>query len=399
MVSALKEKHGDGLHILVAKRNAGPFTYDGIELGGERLAHEVEETLGTLTDEGYCIRKLSIVGYSLGGLVARYAIGLLDARGWFETLEPVNFATFATPHVGVRSTMSGIKGRIWNALAPRTLSASGRQLFLIDSFRGTGKPLLSVLADPGSIFVQALSRFKHRCAYANIVNDRSAVFYTTFISAADPFRKLDDIIPNYVEGYDPVVLDPDVHIHPSEQKQSEPPLPLGPRVWKQITVISGKLPLWLLVLFVLPIFVVVYLGNSVVQTFRSRQRIRLHEGENSALFKNYRVPLMIQDMRRAMQAALEDVNKQDQSIPPVTRHRAASLGQEPESPGTSTLPLTPAQLAIIDTLNNTVGFRKYPVYIHNNRHSHAAIIVRVRKDGFGEGKVVIRHWLDWGFVV
>ena len=35
------------------------------------------------------MKKLSIIGYSLGGLVARYTIGLLLHNGWFDRLEPV----------------------------------------------------------------------------------------------------------------------------------------------------------------------------------------------------------------------------------------------------------------------------------------------------------------------
>jgi predicted alpha/beta-fold hydrolase len=35
------------------------------------------------------VGKLSFVGYSMGGLVSRYAIGLLYAKGWFEKLECV----------------------------------------------------------------------------------------------------------------------------------------------------------------------------------------------------------------------------------------------------------------------------------------------------------------------
>lgn len=42
-----------------------------------------------LIGEGQNIKKLSIVGYSLGGLIARYAIGLLYSKGWFDKLEPV----------------------------------------------------------------------------------------------------------------------------------------------------------------------------------------------------------------------------------------------------------------------------------------------------------------------
>jgi hypothetical protein len=48
---------------------------------------------------------------------------------------------------------------------------------------------------------------------------------------------------------------------------------------------------------------------------------------------------------------------------------------------------------MIEALDN-VGFTKHPVYIHNHRHSHAAIIVRMNKPSFNEGRVVIKHWLD-----
>jgi hypothetical protein len=79
----------DQLHILVAKRNAGSFTYDGVDTGGERVAEEVERKLEELSDSGHDIQKISVIGYSLGGLIARYAIGLLFHRGVFEKIQPV----------------------------------------------------------------------------------------------------------------------------------------------------------------------------------------------------------------------------------------------------------------------------------------------------------------------
>jgi hypothetical protein len=42
-----------------------------------------------LKKEGHTITKFSITGYSLGGLVARYAIGLLYHHGVFEKIQPV----------------------------------------------------------------------------------------------------------------------------------------------------------------------------------------------------------------------------------------------------------------------------------------------------------------------
>lgn len=79
----------DILQILVAKRNSGNFTYDGIELGGERLTNEIENELAELERKGKKVKNISLVGYSLGGLVARYAIGLLYSKGVFDKLQPV----------------------------------------------------------------------------------------------------------------------------------------------------------------------------------------------------------------------------------------------------------------------------------------------------------------------
>lgn len=57
-----------------------------------------------------------------------------------------------------------MQGR-WNVLGARTLSASGRQLFTIDKFRDTERPLLEVLADPESIFIKGLAKFERRTLY------------------------------------------------------------------------------------------------------------------------------------------------------------------------------------------------------------------------------------------
>lgn len=64
------------------------------------------------------LRKISFISHSVGGLVARYAIGKLykpqtresgeelftneESKGTIAGLEPVNFITAATPHLGSR---------------------------------------------------------------------------------------------------------------------------------------------------------------------------------------------------------------------------------------------------------------------------------------------------------
>lgn len=71
------------------------------------MAQEIEECLDELARSGQIIHKLSVVGYSLGGLVARYAIGLLYHKGYFDRLEAVNFTTFVTPHLGTVAPSDG----------------------------------------------------------------------------------------------------------------------------------------------------------------------------------------------------------------------------------------------------------------------------------------------------
>lgn len=86
--TTLQDAYSD-LHILVSESNANSFTYDGIELGGERTANEIERKIEELQDSGHEIKKISVIGYSLGGLVARYAIGLLYSNKVFEKIQPV----------------------------------------------------------------------------------------------------------------------------------------------------------------------------------------------------------------------------------------------------------------------------------------------------------------------
>ena len=416
---ALREKHPeDKLHILVSKTNSDTFTYDGIDLGGERVTQEIERRIGELEKEGSQIKKLSIVGYSLGGLVARYAMGLLYSKGWFDRLEPINFTTFASPYLGVRAPVLGVHHQFWNILGSSTLSASGRQLFTIDIFRDTNRPLLSVLADPDSIFMLALARFKHRVLYANIINDRSAPYYTTCIATTDPYVNLDQINLNYLPDYLPVILDP---ADPVALKRPDLQPPLMTRIAVSSQALISRVPVFALLIVLVPIGSMVFLINSGVQTVRSQRRIRLHEeGKAGIGLGNYRIPLMVENARSTMESAFANINasRRQQYLPTVEQTQSLDSSESDDNANGSvekrsrsdsnlkrrpsqhaqfpTLALTPEQFAMVKALDN-LGFRKYRVHIQKVRHTHAAIIVRVQKKDFDEGKVVVRHWLDEEF--
>ena len=93
--------------------------------------------------------------------------------------------------------MQGWRYRVWDALGARALS--GRQLFIIDEFRDTGRPLLSVMADLKSVFMSGIRKFHRHTLYTNIANDRSAAYYTTSIRTADPFTDMNKIKINYLK--------------------------------------------------------------------------------------------------------------------------------------------------------------------------------------------------------
>lgn len=367
------------------------------------------------------------------------------------------------------------QGFIRNVLGARTLSSSGRQLFTIDNFRNNDRPLLSILADKDSIFYKGLSLFPNKVLYANIVNDRSTTFYTSGISRFDPFADLSSISINYIPGYSQNVVDPDSPVLPPTKEDEK--LPVTHRVAKTTTGVATRLPMVLIYSLVIPIGVVVFLLNAIIQTFSSRRRIKLHSSDESLDY--HRLPLLVEEMQEAAEGIIEDIHhemspqhlpagsEESISLSPVSTISLASGNQEaalhtrndegnqekqmegrecpyiknqhggtksparpttkPQAPPTPesiardtkgsksneaeepprqqrqmefpTLALTPHQFEMIASLDK-LGFKKFPVHIHNDRRSHAAIIVRKPwSKRLQEGKVVIGHWLNEAFVV
>jgi hypothetical protein len=404
------------LYILVAKRNSGSFTYDGIELGGERVCREIEEQLEEIKSKGGNIKKLSLAGYSQGGLVARYAIGLLYSKGVLDQLECQTFTAFASPFLGVRSPLRGWADQLFNVLGARTLSKSGHQLFTLDKFRDTGRPLLAVLADPKSIFMQGLAKFKRRTLYTNIINDRTAVHYTTGITKTDPYTDLTKVKVNYVKGYEPVILDPADPVAALPQEEHKQDFQTRARAF------ASNLPFVLALSVFLPMGLVAFIVTSAIQTIRSNKRIELHEKGLAGIdIQTYRsMPFIIKEIRNQIEDAYEELNSsqnqeylartspdgstvdtkevdtEDEDAPTLDRKHGRQLSSA--SQPTPTLALTKDQFEMIDALDG-LGWRKYPVWIHKIGHSHAAIIVRTDKPSFSEGEVVLSHWVKEEFLL
>uniref|UniRef100_K3X862 DUF676 domain-containing protein n=1 Tax=Globisporangium ultimum (strain ATCC 200006 / CBS 805.95 / DAOM BR144) TaxID=431595 RepID=K3X862_GLOUD len=121
----------ESVYVHSATSNAATFfqTYDGIDTGGERLAQEIQDIASQMPQ----LSKFSVIGHSLGGLYSRYAIGILFARGFFVDVEPMNFITMATPHLGIRRPQRGSINFLFNSVTPKLFHRTGQQFTLTDS--------------------------------------------------------------------------------------------------------------------------------------------------------------------------------------------------------------------------------------------------------------------------
>ncbi|XP_057966993.1 uncharacterized protein LOC131157114 isoform X2 [Malania oleifera] len=212
--------------------NYSRLTFDGVDLMGERLADEVRAVVKRRPE----VRKISFVAHSLGGLVARYAIGRLyehnlkvKASGLIRNclgeddsnhltqlleqpfdasiagLEPMNFITFATPHLGSGGhkqlpMLCGLPflERSASQTAHWIVGRSGKHLFLTDNDEGRPPLLLRMVNDSDDLkFMSGLRSFKRRVAYANANYDHVVGWRTSSIRRQHELPK-DEKYPHIV---------------------------------------------------------------------------------------------------------------------------------------------------------------------------------------------------------
>lgn len=140
-------------------------------MGGERLASEITNHVVANNQ----LRRISIVGNSLGGLYARYALKLLydDLEGTVCGLQPHRFLSIATPHLGVRDwTFVEDNGYyapdIVKRVVARFMLSTGRDIFGISE---EGEESLLLLMATDESFLKPLRSFGLRRLYANLNRD------------------------------------------------------------------------------------------------------------------------------------------------------------------------------------------------------------------------------------
>lgn len=127
---------------------------------------------------------------------------ILSQKGFFEKVQPINFNTIATPHIGLPRYPSWVSS-LFSALGPKLLSRTGEQFYSVDKWSPSGRPLLVVMADPGQsvyqnprsrqvnmstvdrVFYQALLKFKNLRIFANayVPTDFIRILYQPFLQS------------------------------------------------------------------------------------------------------------------------------------------------------------------------------------------------------------------------
>jgi hypothetical protein len=402
------------LEVLVAETNKDESTYDGIDWGGERVAEEIRQKTADLEKEGRKVTRFSVTGYSLGGLVARYAIGVLHQSKFFETVQPVNFNTLATPHIGIPRFPSAFSS-ISAFLGPKLLSRSGEQFFCVDKWSPRGRPLVEVLADPDRIFYQALILFPNIRIYANAINDLTVPYVTSGISAEDPFGEYEKngIKIDFHEKYKHVIKSYSALPFSSETTKEQQGwfetirnmrAPLPPRFQAEFPL---NLAIYTLLPILFPTFICLALIRLSIQSHQSRGRVRHLEAQST----RERLVHIIGQLESELESAAVDLYDDPAGTPIATSPIPGANPADPTNPSEPTkengkksrskLPsyqplLTPGQLQCIENLNKIPQLKKERAFFEGVRNSHAMIVCRDPKmfKQHLEGEGVLRHWAD-----
>lgn len=370
-----------GYKVVVYRTNShqGYFTYDGIDVCGTRVAVEVMNEINRLNVEGVSrVTKMSIAGYSLGGVISRYAIGLLHKRGVFDDIEPVIFTTFCSPHVGARVLGDRFSLRVFNGIGTYALSSTSQQLFLKDNYHQTGLPLLQHMTEPQSIYFQALSKFTKRVNYANVENDNRCAYYTAAFEHDDPFAGRASFLKGpFVPGYGPSVIDGSGALQFSQDGDNPRIKSVGHKIWTVVKQTVRSLVTIVRVAVVIPVWFVAFLINATYQHIRSAGRV-----------KKFRSTVYGEWEHESAGPTLEERLEEEADEVVDSVYETLNREQSPTS-----LALRPYQKTIIDGLNS-LEWHKYPVHITLHKHAHAAVIVRYKHSKFEEGKVIVRHWIE-----
>ncbi|KAJ3852387.1 DUF676-domain-containing protein [Lentinula lateritia] len=394
------------VQLLLIEANQGSRTYDGIDWGAERAAEEIQEAIRKISSEGDRVTKFSITGYSLGGLYARYVLAIIYVKRFFDTVQPMNFATFATPHIGIPDVKHSLFSYLSRCVGSRMLGNTGKQLYCLDCWGETGRPLLEVMADKDFVFWKALNSFQNIDIYVNAVHDRMVPYVSGAFELLDPYEAhIDDIQVEFHSHYFPMLKrwtlrdDRENKISSSRSEHFEgwKPLPfMGP-------FIQWNFPFNLIIMALFPIIipvVIVLLPITLALNTRS-SGFRVKSLERASMSAQEKLAQIFATLDHTMMDMPEQPtpNNTSTSTTPDTTSTVAEVKTTPilrkQAMTTITSNLSAAQQRMVVDLNQ-LPVRKHSTWIHPTRNSNAIIICREKDQfpGHALGEGVLRHWAD-----
>ena len=161
-----------GCHVLRSVSSEGLSSLSGLRTCGEKLAAEISKCI---SDNSH-LKRLSVVGNSLGGLYMRYALRILfcDSDYTIGGLRSHKFMSIATPHLGIRNwTFTDDYGfaapDIIKLAVSKAMMTTGRDIFGFEEDSDSETLLFKMATD--SAFLSPLRSFSDRRLYANLNRD------------------------------------------------------------------------------------------------------------------------------------------------------------------------------------------------------------------------------------
>ncbi|KAI3636423.1 hypothetical protein MIR68_005775 [Amoeboaphelidium protococcarum] len=184
MVEYLKEQTADreDVFILASECNGFLKTHLGLQAMGQALLQEVAQFVKQ-NMQSYKEIQLSVLGHSLGGLIARYVLPMLlrggntsdedddNQEGILSDVEfvPVGYYAVSSPHLGSRRG-GGWMGTAAGLYLKYLVGRTGRELFMGDEYTESGSSyaLLEYMSQADSQFMKALLKFPQRTLFGHL---------------------------------------------------------------------------------------------------------------------------------------------------------------------------------------------------------------------------------------
>ncbi|WWC59357.1 uncharacterized protein I303_101909 [Kwoniella dejecticola CBS 10117] len=406
------------LVIMIAGGMTSQLTYDGVDVCASRVAYEVDQKIKELQKDGKTVNKFSVMGYSLGGLVARYLVGLLHSRqpSFFDKHRPISFSTISTPHYGIPK-YNTLLSRVLSYLGARIMSRSGEQLYVADNYSDEDqRPLLEIMADPRSIFYQGLEKFERLEIYASAINDHSVPYPTATIEPVDHFAQWEQRHISVDSDADGIIQSWSVR----EDDRTEKPKNGNKKGWG---IKMGTLPpvlryrfpfnyiILLLFPIMLPLIVILILTRQSLDTRRSKHRLQLLSQTSTSSEGSYHIPhpsgMSIQALRdgirrieRSLESDLVENVPLDSPSTSLFKSSSALFPHDHQNPNSSAhedidlkIELKDSQMRMCLWLNQ-LPLEKYLTWWPEIGNAHATAIVRDPKQfpAHERGRGLIKLW-------